>query len=181
MKKGNSFFISEQKKKKKGGIFYSKKVIEHFKNPHNTGQIKNPDGFGSVGNILCGDILWLYLKIGKNKKGKEIIKSIKFETYGCIAAIATSSLITDLVKGKTLEQVLKIDQQKIIKTLEGLPPTKLHCSSLAIDAISEAIYNYLTKKKRPLPEELKKRHQRIEKEKEEIEKRKKQEQEKKNF
>jgi len=150
------------------GMFYTKKVIEHFKNPHNLGRIKNPDGIGIVGNILCGDVLWLYLKIRKDQKKREIIEDIKFETYGCVAALATSSVITDLVKGKTLKSALKIDKNKIIKTLGGLPPIKFHCSILAIDALSEAIYDYLSKGKRPIPQELKERHQRIEKEKEEI-------------
>lgn len=166
MKKIKSF--SNQKWGK--GLFYTKKVIEHFKNPHNLGRIKNPDGIGVVGNILCGDILWIYLKIKKDQKKGEIIENIKFETYGCVAALSTSSVITDLVKGKTLKEALKIDKNKIIKILGGLPPIKFHCSILAIDALSEAIFDYLSKKKRPIPQELKERHQRIEKEKAEIEK-----------
>jgi len=148
---------------------YTKKVIEHFKNPHNMGRIKNPDGVGKVGNIVCGDVMWLYIKIGKDKKGREIIKDIKFETYGCVAAISTSSIITDLAKGKTIEEALKIDKKEIVKTLGGLPPLKLHCSVLATDALYEAIYDYLKKKKRKIPEKLEKIHQRIEKERKLIE------------
>jgi len=148
---------------------YTKKVIEHFKNPHNMGRIKNPDGVGKVGNIVCGDVMWLYIKIGKDKKGREIIKDIKFETYGCVAAISTSSIITDLAKGKTIEEALKIDKKEIVKALGGLPPLKLHCSVLATDALYEAIYDYLKKKKRKIPEKLEKIHQRIEKEEKLIE------------
>jgi nitrogen fixation NifU-like protein len=148
---------------------YTKEVIKHFKNPHNMGKIKNPDGLGKVGNILCGDVLWLYIKVGKDKKGKEIIKDIKFETLGCVAAIATSSVITDLAKGKTIEEALEIEKNDIVESLEGLPPAKLHCSLLATDALYEAIYDYLKKQKRKIPEKLEKIHQRIEKEKKLIE------------
>jgi nitrogen fixation NifU-like protein len=113
--------------------------------------------------------MWLYIKIGKDKKGEEIIKNIKFETFGCVAAISTSSIITDLAKGKTLKKAIKIDKEKIIKSLGGLPPIKIHCSVLAVDALSEAIYDYLSRKKKPIPKEIKKRHQRIQKEKKIIE------------
>lgn len=148
---------------------YTKKVIEHFKNPHNMGRIKNPDGVGKVGNIVCGDVLWLYIKVRKDKKGREIIKDIKFETFGCVAALATSSVITDLAKGKTIKKALKLSREKIVKELGGLPPIKLHCSVLAVDGLYEAIYDYLTKQKRKIPRELEKIHQRIEKEKKLIE------------
>jgi len=150
---------------------YTKKVIEHFKYPHNMGKIKNPDGVGKVGNLVCGDVLWLYIKVGKDKKGREIIKDVKFETYGCVAALATSSVITDLVKGRALEDALEFDREEIVKELGGLPAPKIHCSVLAADALYEAIYDYLQKKKREIPERLLKAHQRIEKEKKEIEKR----------
>ncbi len=150
---------------------YTKEVIKHFKNPHNMGKIKNPDGFGKVGNIVCGDVMWLYIKVRKDKQGREIIKDIKFETYGCVAALATSSVITDLVKGKSLEEVLEFNREEIVKELGGLPVTKLHCSVLAADALYEAIYDYLRKNKREIPEKLEKAHQRIEKEKKEIKKR----------
>jgi len=150
---------------------YTKKVIEHFKNPHNYGKIKNYDGLGKAGNIVCGDVMYLYLKIGKDKKGREIIKDIKFETYGCLAAIATSSVITDLVKGKTIGEALELDRQEIVDSLGGLPPIKIHCSVLAVDALLEAIHDYLSKKKKPIPKKLQERHQGISKEKKEIKKR----------
>ena len=149
---------------------YTKKAIEHFKNPHNYGKLKNPDGVGKVGNMVCGDVMHLYIKISHNKKGQDIIKNIKFETYGCLAAIATSSVITDLVKGKTIEQALEVDRDKVVKTLGGLPIVKVHCSVLAVDALFDAIYDYLTKNKKPIPEVLEKRRKRIEKEKEFIKK-----------
>jgi len=149
---------------------YTKRVIKHFKKPHNYGRMKNPDGLGKVGNPVCGDVMWLYIKVGKDKKGREIIKDIKFETFGCVAAIATSSVITDLAKGKTIEEAMKINREDIIKFLGGLPPIKIHCSVLAAGALSEAIYDYLSKKKRKIPEKLEKLHQKIEKEKREIQK-----------
>ena len=148
---------------------YNKKVLQYFKHPRNYGKIKNPDGTGKVGNIICGDVMWLYIKVGKNKKGEEIIKDIKFETYGCVAAIASSSIITDLAKGKTIRKALKLNKNKIIDSLGELPPIKIHCSILAIDAFLEAIYDYLIKNKRIIPKELEKRHQRIDREKKIIE------------
>ena len=148
---------------------YTKNVIKYFKKPHNYGRMKNPDGVGKVGNIICGDVMWLYIKVGKNKKGQEIIKNISFETFGCVAAISTSSVITDLAKGKTLEEAIKIDKKDIVKSLGGLPPVKLHCSVLAVDALSEAIYDYFLKNKRKIPKDIAERHQRIEKEKKIIE------------
>ncbi len=149
--------------------FYTKEVLKHFKNPHNYGRIKSPDGVAKVGNIVCGDTMQLYIKVVKNKNEKEIIKDIKFETFGCVAALATSSVITDLAKGKTLNQALKIDNKKVIKALKGLPPIKIHCSVLASDALAEAIYNYLVKNKRKISQSLEKKHQRIEQEKKLIE------------
>jgi len=140
---------------------YTKKVMEHFRNPHNYGRIKRPDGVGNVGNIICGDVMQLYIKVGKN----EIIKDIKFETFGCAAAISTSSVITDLVKGKTIKEALKIDSKKVVESLGGLPPIKIHCSLLGVDALSEAIYDYLSKNKKEIPGKLQKIHQRIKKEK----------------
>lgn len=125
---------------------YTKKVIECFKNPKNYGRMKNPDGIGKVGNPVCGDVMWLYIRVGKDKKGREIIKDIKFETFGCVAAIATSSIITELAKGKTPKEALNIDKNKIIKSLGGLPPIKVHCSVLAASALEKAINDYLSKK-----------------------------------
>ena len=150
---------------------YTKKVIKHFKNPHNYGKMKNPDAIGKVGNIICGDVMYLYIKVGKNNKGKEIIKDISFETFGCVAAISTSSVITDLAKGKALKEAIEINSKEVVKSLGGLPQIKIHCSLLAADALAEAIYDYLLKNKREIPEKLQKRHKRIEKEKEIIEKR----------
>ena len=120
---------------------YSEKVMELFKKPHNLGRMKNPDGVGKVGNPLCGDVMYIYIKVKDN-----IIKDIKFETFGCAAAIATSSMITDLAKGKTLEDALKITREDIAKEVGGLPVIKLHCSNLAADALHEAIKDYLKKR-----------------------------------
>jgi nitrogen fixation NifU-like protein len=135
---------------------YSKKVIEHFQNPHNYGRIKNPDGIGRVGNLRCGDIMHLYIKVEKEK-----IKDIKFETFGCAAALATSSVVTDLAKGKTITQALKLKNKDVTDELGGLPLIKIHCSLLAIGALQEAIYDYLSKNKKLIPEKLKKNHQRL--------------------
>ncbi len=150
---------------------YTKKVMEHFKHPHNYGKIKNPDGLGRAGNIICGDEMYLYIKVGRNKNKEEIIKDIRFETLGCVAAISTSSIITDLVKGKTLKEAMNIGSKKIVDSLGGLPPIKIHCSLLGVDALTEAVYDYLSKKKKKIPGGLQKRHQKIEKEKKEIKKR----------
>ena len=120
---------------------YSKKVIELFQNPHNVGEIKDADGVGEVGNPVCGDMMTLYIKVKDNK-----IADIKFKTFGCAAAIATSSMITDLAKGKTLQEALKITRNDVADALEGLPPIKMHCSNLAADALKAAIENYRAKK-----------------------------------
>ena len=142
-------------------VGYSRKVLEHFKNPHNFGSIKNPTAVGQVGNLACGDVMKLYLKIAKNKQGEDYIQDIKFETLGCAAAIATSSVLTDLAINKTLTEALKITNQDIIKALEDLPTIKIHCSLLAADALVEAIYNFYQKTKQPISDELEKLHQRI--------------------
>jgi len=115
---------------------YSKKVMQHFMHPHNMGEIKNPDGIGKAGNPVCGDVMQIFIKIKNNK-----ITNIKFKTFGCAAAIATTSMLTDLVKGKTLEDALKITQNDVAKALNGLPPIKMHCSNLAIDTLHTAIKN----------------------------------------
>jgi nitrogen fixation NifU-like protein len=125
---------------------YSKKVMELFHHPKNMGEMKNPDGIGKIGNPICGDVMWLYIKIGKNKKGQDIIKDIKVKTFGCVAAIATSSALTDIAKGMTLEDAEKISNKKIIDVVEGLPPQKVHCSVLAAQALRKAIENYRKKK-----------------------------------
>jgi len=152
-------------------MIYSKQTLKHFRNPHNYGEIKDADGIGEAGNIICGDLMNLYIVVKKDKKEKEIITSVKFKTYGCAAAIATSSVITDLVKGKTIDEALKVSKNDIVDTLKGLPPIKIHCSVLAIDALDEAIYQYLYKNKRPIPEDLLLKHERIEKGKKEIKER----------
>jgi len=145
--------------------------MAHFKKPHNYGKIKDADGVGKVGNLVCGDVLWLYIKLGQNRKKQEVIKDIKFETFGCVAAIATSSAITDLAKGKTLEEAAKISKTQVVDSLGELPPIKMHCSVLASDALVEAIYDYLSKNKKDIPEDLAVKHGHIAKEKEETEKR----------
>lgn len=118
---------------------YTKKVMNLFKNPKNMGELKNPDAVGEVGNPGCGDVMRIYLKIDK-KNNK--IKEIKFQTMGCIAAIATSSMITELAKGKTLDAAKKLSNKDVAGKLGGLPKLKLHCSNLAADALRKAIDNY---------------------------------------
>ncbi len=120
---------------------YSEKVMEHFRHPRNVGEMKNPDGIGHVGNAICGDIMELYIKVKNNK-----IIDAKFKTFGCGAAIATSSMITGMVKGKTIEEALKISNKAVVEALDGLPPVKMHCSVLAKDALKSAIDDYLAKK-----------------------------------
>lgn len=128
---------------------YSKKVMEHFLHPKNVGEIKNADGVGKVGNPVCGDVMWVYIKVGERNNGKkkeEYIEDIKFKTLGCAAAIATSSMITELAKGKNLEDALKITRDDVADALEGLPAIKMHCSNLAADALRKAIEDYREKK-----------------------------------
>lgn len=120
---------------------YSKKVMEHFQYPRNVGEIKDPNGIGHVGNPLCGDIMELYIKVEDGK-----IIDAKFKTFGCGAAIATSSMVTEMVKGKTIEEALKITNRTVAEALDGLPPMKMHCSALAEDALKLAIEDYLAKK-----------------------------------
>lgn len=119
---------------------YSEKVMEHFKNPRNVGEMENPDGIGHVGNPVCGDIMELYIKVEEGK-----IVDAKFKTFGCGAAIATSSMVTELVKGKTIEGALKISNRAVAEALGGLPPIKMHCSVLAEQALRSAIDDYLKK------------------------------------
>lgn len=121
---------------------YSKEVMKNFTHPKNMGEIKNADGVGKVGNPVCGDVMWMYIKVDKNKQGKEILKDIKFKTFGCAAAIATSSMITQLAKGKVLEEAKKITRNDVAESLQGLPPIKMHCSNLASDALKKAIEDY---------------------------------------
>jgi len=122
---------------------YSKKVLRNFLNPKNFGKIKNPDAVGKVGNPTCGDIMWMYLKIDKKT---EKIKEIKFKTYGCAAAIASTEQLTILAKGKTLKEAEKINMKDVASALEGLPQIKLHCSTMAIQALKKSIEEYRNKK-----------------------------------
>lgn len=124
---------------------YSKEVIKHFQNPQNMGKIKKPDAIGEAGNPICGDLMKIYLKVGKNKEGENFIKDIKFETLGCVAAIATSSMITELAKGKTFKEAQKIKYSDVQNSLGTLPPIKIHCAELAVRALRTAIDNYRNK------------------------------------
>ncbi len=125
--------------------FYSKKVMKHIYNPQNMGEMKDPDGMATEGNPICGDTMRLFIKVEK-KKDREYIKDIKFQTLGCGAAIASSSMITTMVKGKPLSQAEKTTKKAVIKALGGLPSTKIHCSLLAVDALKKAIKDYQQKK-----------------------------------
>jgi nitrogen fixation NifU-like protein len=116
--------------------------MDHFKNPRNVGEIENPDGVGHVGNPVCGDIMELYIKVDDG-----IIVDAKFKTFGCGAAIATSSIVTELVKGKAVEEALKISNKAVAEALDGLPPLKMHCSVLAEEALRSAIEDYLARQK----------------------------------
>lgn len=123
---------------------YSEKVMDHFSNPRNVGAMENPDGVGQVGNAKCGDIMKIYLKIED-----EIIVDVKFQTFGCAAAIASSSMATELIKGKTIDEALQVTNKAVAEALEGLPPAKVHCSLLAEEAIHAAILDYKTKNNQP--------------------------------
>jgi len=119
---------------------YSDKVMDHFRNPRNVGDLENPDGIGHVGNPVCGDIMELYIKVEN-----DIITDAKFKTFGCGAAIATSSMVTEMVKGKTIDEALEISNQAVVEALDGLPKVKVHCSVLAEEALKSAIEDYLKK------------------------------------
>ena len=123
-------------------MMYSDKVLDHFRNPRNVGEIEDADGVGSVGNPVCGDMMSIYIKVKDDK-----IDDIKFRTFGCGAAIATTSMTTELAKGKSLDEAIKITRQDVADELGGLPPVKMHCSNLAADALHEAIEDYRGKKK----------------------------------
>jgi len=122
---------------------YTEKVIDHFRNPRNMGEMKNPDGIGKVGNPTCGDVMVIYIRVKDDK-----IADIKFQTFGCTAAIASSSIATELVKGKTLDEAMKMSRDDVANELGGLPAIKMHCSNLAADALREAINDYRKKKKK---------------------------------
>ena len=121
---------------------YSKKVMDHFHHPRNVGEIKDADGVGNVGNPVCGDVMTIYITVDDNK-----ISDIKFKTFGCAAAIATSSMITELVKGKSISEALAVTKGDVANELDGLPPIKMHCSNLATDALQKAIKDYQSKQK----------------------------------
>ncbi len=118
-------------------MLYSEKVMDHFANPRNVGELENPDGVGEVGNAKCGDIMKMFLKIEGGK-----ITDVRFKTFGCGAAIATSSMATELIKGQTIEEALKLTNKAVVEALDGLPPAKLHCSVLAEQAIKTALADY---------------------------------------
>jgi len=118
--------------------------MDHFKNPHNMGEITNPSGKGRVGNPVCGDLMELQIKVEK-KGDREVITDAKFQTFGCTAAIATSSILTDMIIGKTIDEALKVTNVVVIEALEGLPPVKKHCSVLAEEALQKAIADYQKK------------------------------------
>ena len=120
---------------------YSEKVMDHFANPRNTGVIENPSGEGTVGNPTCGDLMTIYIDVDEN----EVIKDTKFKTFGCGSAIATSSMITEMALGKTIDEALQITRDDVADELDGLPPVKMHCSNLAADALAAAIKNYREK------------------------------------
>ncbi len=122
---------------------YSEKVMNHFLNPRNVGKIENPDGVGEVGNPVCGDMMTFYIKV---KDGRLV--DVKFQTFGCGAAIAVSSMVSEMAKGKTIEEALKISNKEVAKELGGLPKNKLHCSNLGADALHKAIEDYLEKKRK---------------------------------
>ena len=121
---------------------YNKKVMNEFMHPKNMGEIKNPDGIGKVGNPQCGDIMWVYIKVKRDKSENEIISDIKFKTFGCAAAIATSSIITQIAKRKKLSDVEKLSYKDVVKSLGGLPNIKIHCSAMAAQALNKAIKDY---------------------------------------
>ena len=132
---------------------YSEKVMDHFTNPRNVGEIENADGVGTVGNAKCGDIMKMYLKIED-----DVIVDCKFKTFGCGAAIATSSMATELIKGHTVKEALELTNKVVVEALDGLPPVKVHCSVLAEEAIKTALADYYNKIGRPIDFEIEKSH-----------------------
>ena len=122
-------------------LMYSTKVMDHFKNPRNMGEIPDADGVGTVGNPVCGDLMTIYIKVKDNR-----LEDVKFKTFGCGAAIATSSMVTELARGKTLEEGMKLSRKDVAESLGGLPPIKMHCSNLAADGLHAAIEDYLKKR-----------------------------------
>jgi len=138
-------------------------------NPRNAGEIEKADGVGIAGNMVCGDVMQIFIKVNKSADGNnkhDLIEDIKFKTMGCAAAIATSSMITEIAMRKTTEEGLKITMEDVADALDGLPPVKMHCSNLALDALAEAIYDYFSKNNYEISEDLKNAHKRIKKERE---------------
>ena len=135
-------------------MLYTEKVMDHFTNPRNVGEIADASGVGTVGNAKCGDIMKIYLKIDEN----DVITDCKFKTFGCGAAIATSSMATELIKGHTIEDALKITNGVVVEALEGLPPVKVHCSVLAEEAVKTAVADYYNKIGRPIDFVIEKSH-----------------------
>ena len=133
-----------------GQLPYSEKVMDHFNNPRNVGEIPDASGIGTVGNPVCGDVMKMYLKI----EGKTIV-DVKFKTFGCGAALATSSMVTEMVKGKTIDDALKVTNKAVAEALGGLPPVKMHCSVLAEEALRAALQDYYEKQGKPVPFEVK--------------------------
>ncbi|MCI8992791.1 MAG: Fe-S cluster assembly scaffold protein NifU [Eubacterium sp.] len=130
-------------------MLYSEKVMDHFKNPRNLGKIEDADGIGEVGNARCGDIMKVYLKIDKDS---QVITDVKFNTFGCGSAIATSSMATEMIKGKPLEEALQLSNQAVVEALDGLPAHKIHCSVLAEEAVKAAVADYYSRQNLTVPE-----------------------------
>ena len=126
---------------------YSEKVIDHFTNPRNVGEIADANGVGEVGNAKCGDIMRIYLKIDENR----VITDVKFKTFGCGAAIATSSIATEMIKGKTIDEALTLTNKAVVEALDGLPPVKVHCSVLAEEAVKSAVADYYRRRGEEVP------------------------------
>ena len=131
-------------------MLYSEKVMDHFEHPRNVGEIENADGVGEVGNPVCGDIMRMYLKIDN-----DVITDCKFKTFGCGSAIATSSMATEMIKGKTVKEALELSNKAVVEALDGLPTHKIHCSVLAEEAIKAALVDYYKKNNKELPPEIK--------------------------
>ena len=126
---------------------YTEKVMDHFEHPRNVGEIENPSGMGMVGNAKCGDIMQIFLKVNEDT---EVIEDVNFKTFGCGAAVATSSMATEMIKGKTIDEALTLSNAAVVEALEGLPPQKIHCSVLAEEAVKAAVEDY--RKKHPKKE-----------------------------
>ena len=135
------------------------------------GKLEDYSAIGKVGNIVCGDVMWLYIKVERDDEDRDVIADISWETFGCTAAIATSSMVSDLAKGKTIDDAIRLTNQDVARELGGLPPVKMHCSALAADALNEAIYAYLSQEGQAIPDALQKRHERIAEEVAALEKR----------